>query len=236
LKCVRDIDLLRKLYFRALTLNTASRLRCPRNTRQPRRPVGHCNIARSPSDLYIRSIIMKASMMLTHTEARSLPSLRPSLIPKPPAPTPRGIPRNAQIREVASPTWKTLFLVILYIDIRISIREWSVGNSRWFSHGQSDQWLADRRQVWMAGRRRGRGWSLSQVRIALRAFAVAIGVEGRSKAVRWQAGGYSIQVAATRPRALKYSRWPYQSKTRNWMSDAHLGTTKQTTRRRRVVL
>lgn len=57
---------------------------------------------------------------------------------------------------------------------------------------------------------RGTRVSLSRVRIALRAFAVTIEVEVRAqlKAVRWQAGGYSVQVAATRPRALKYRDCP----------------------------
>ena len=181
---------------------------------------------------------MKASMMLTHTKPRPPAiSLRPRLIPEPSTPTARGISPNAQIRKVASPTRKPLFLIILYIRIRISIQEWSVGDSRWFSHGQSNQWLAD---VQIAGRRRGRGveplsgpyriegvrspsWSRSRSRSSY-----------LSKAVRWQAGGYSIQVAATRPRALKYARLPYQTKTCNWISDAHSWTTKQTTRRSRV--
>jgi hypothetical protein len=183
---------------------------------------------------------MKASMMLTHTGPRPSPiSLRPSLIPKPPAPTARGIPPNAQICKIASPTWKPLFLIILYIRIRISIQEWSVGYSGWFSHGQSNQWLAG---VQIEGRRRGRGgeplsgpyriegvrspsWSRSRSRSSY-----------VSRAVRWQAGGYSIQVAATRPRALKSSRLPYLTKTRNWFSDAHSWTTKQTTRRSRVIV
>ena len=81
--------------------------------------------------------------------------------------------------------------------------------------------------------------SLSQDRIALSAVAVcvAVAIEAElSMAVRWQAGGYSIQVAATRPRALKYSRLPYQTKTRNWISDAHSLTTEQTTRRSRAIV
>ena len=153
---------------------------------------------------------MKASMMLTHTKPRPpLPiPLRPRLIPKPSAPTARGIPSNVQIRKVASPTWKPLFLIMMYIRIRISVQEWSIGDSRWFSHGQSDQWFADRQtsgpnrrsgQV-RSGRRRGRGWSLSQVRIALRAFAVAVlvGVGSRPNYLRRCAG---------RPAATA-SRWP----------------------------
>ena len=69
------------------------------------------------------------------------------------------------------------------------------------------------------------------------AVFVAVAIEAElSTAVRWQAGGYSIQVAATRPRALKYSRLPYQTKTRNWISDAHSLTTEQTTRRSRAIV
>jgi hypothetical protein len=169
---------------------------------------------------------MKASMMLTHTKTRPPPPipLRPRLIPKPPAPTARGISPNVQIRKIASPAWEPLFLIMMYIRIRISVQEWSVGDSRWFSHGQSDQWFADR-QTSGPDRRSGQvgeedeGWSLSQVRIALRAFAVAVLVEvgvkaELSKAVRWQAGGYSIQVAATRPRALKYRDCPIKQRRR----------------------
>jgi len=173
---------------------------------------------------------MKASMMLTHTKPRPpLPiPLRPRLIPKPSAPTARGIPSNVQIRKVASPTWKPLFLIMMYIRIRISVQEWSIGDSRWFSHGQSDQWFADR-QTSGPNRRSGQVRS-GQVRSEKRTRVEPLsgpyrieGVRGRSlgrgrvkaelsKAVRWQAGGYSIQVAATRPRALKYRDCPIKQR------------------------
>ena len=66
---------------------------------------------------------MKTGMMFAHTEPRPPPSipLQPRLIPKPPTTTARGIPSNAQIRKIASPTWKPLFLIIMYIRICISI-------------------------------------------------------------------------------------------------------------------
>jgi len=190
----------------------SSALRGPRHTRQPGCPIHHYNIARYPSDLPLWSIIMKASMMLTHTEPR--PALPPiplcpqRLIPKPSTATPWRIPPNAQIRKVASPTWKSLpVILVIKIRIRISIQEWSIGYSRWFSHGQ---WPAELR---IRGRRRGRGCSLSQ-RGALGAVTVAVEYVPKTGALAGRR--LHIQVAQTRPRALiEQSCLPYQSKTRN---------------------